>query len=238
MGALTGVLSESWQLYRRHAAHFLLISFAVYLVIAVVSAILGAFLGAFGTFLGDVLDVVGMFLVQAALVKAVEDVRDGRADLNVRETVSAALPAVGAVAVASILASIAIWIGFALIIVPGLVLATFLSLIVPCIVLGQSSALGSFARSWRTVTGHGWSVFCTFVLTFLLMIIAYIVLATILSFLPHTVAIFLAEVISGMLVAPFIATVVTLVYYRLTTGRGGSPFPPPATEPGWPRDPS
>jgi hypothetical protein len=238
MGTLTGVLGESWQLYRGHAAHFLLVSFAVYLVIAVVSAILGAFLGAFGTFLGDVLDVVGMFGVQAALVKAVQDVRAGRADLNVRETVSAAVPSVGAVAVASILASIAIWIGFALIIVPGLVLATFLSLIVPCIVIGQSSALGSFGRSWRTVRGHGWSVFCTFVLTFLLMIIAYIVLATILSFLPHTVAIFLAEVISGMLIAPFTATVVTLVYYRLTTDGGGSPGWPPATEPGWPRDPA
>ncbi len=34
MNPLSGVLGEAWTLYKRHAAHFLLISFAIYLVIA------------------------------------------------------------------------------------------------------------------------------------------------------------------------------------------------------------
>jgi hypothetical protein len=220
MNPLSGVLSEAWDLYKRHAAHFLLISFVIYLVIAAVSALLSATLGGFGGFLGDVLTVFGMFLLQAALVKAVQDVRDGRADLSVRDTVSAVTPVVGAVALASILASIAITIGFFLVIVPGLILVTFLSLIVPCIVIGQTGALSSFSKSWRTVSGYGWHVFGTYVVTFLVLIVADIVLSFILLALPGPLRSFLSSVISGTLVAPFIAAVVTLMYYRLTAAHG------------------
>ena len=110
-------------------------------------------------------------------MKAVQDVRDGRVDLDLRATVSAALPFVGSVAVASILASIGIAIGFILIIVPGLILLTFWSLIVPEIVIGGAGALESFGRSWRTVRGYAWNVFGTFILVFLILIAAQIVLS-------------------------------------------------------------
>ena len=233
MNPLTGVLSEAWDLYRRHAPHFLVISFVVYLVVAAISALLSAVLGWFGGFIGDVLSVFGMFLLQAALVKAVQDVRDGRADLDVRETLSAALPTVAPVALASVLASIAIAIGFALIIVPGLILVTFLSLIVPFIVIGRTAAMSSFGRSWRTVSGNGWHVFGTYVVTFLVLIVANIVIGAILSFLPSAASSFIAEVVAGTLVTPFIAIIVTLVYYRLTAARGESPEPGPASASPW-----
>lgn len=40
MSPLSGVLGEAWALYRRHAAHFILISFVIYLVVAVITALL------------------------------------------------------------------------------------------------------------------------------------------------------------------------------------------------------
>ena len=40
MSPLSGVLGEAWALYRRHFAHFILISFVIYLVVAVVTALL------------------------------------------------------------------------------------------------------------------------------------------------------------------------------------------------------
>ena len=234
MNPLSGVLSEAWDLYKRHAAHFLLISFVIFLVVAAVSALLSAVFGGFGSFLAEILTVFGMFLLQAALVKAVQDVRDGRADLSVRDTVSAVLPVLGAVALASILASIAITIGFFLIIVPGLVLVTFLSLIVPCIVIGQTGALPSFSKSWRTVSGYGWHVFGTYVVLFLVLIVAEIVLSLILLALPGALRSFISSVVSGTLVAPFIAAVVTLMYYRLTAAHGAESEPEAAASPGSP----
>lgn len=220
MSPLSGVLGEAWALYRRHASHFILISFSIYLVVAVISALLSWGLGGFGVLIGWILTIIGMFLLQAALVLAVRDVRDGRVDLDLRSTVSAAAPFVAAVAVASILAGIGIAIGFFLIIVPGLILVTFWSLLVPEIVVGRAGALESFGRSWRTVRGYGWNVFGTFILVFLILIAADIAASLILHPLPIAWRSFLADLISGTLVAPFIATVVTLIYYRLSAAHG------------------
>jgi hypothetical protein len=153
-------------------------------------------------------------------VKAVQDVRDGRVDLDLGATISAAMPFVGAVAVASILASIGIAIGFALIIVPGLILITFWSLIVPEIVIGGAGALGAFGRSWRTVSGHAWNVFGTFVLVFLIWVVGEFVLNVILFALPGAWRSFIADLVTGCVVTPFIAAVVTLIYYRLTAAHG------------------
>jgi hypothetical protein len=230
MNPLSGVLSEAWALYKRHASHFLLISFAIYLVIAIVTALLSLALGSFGAVIGGLLSLFGTFLLQAALVKAVQDARDGRIDLDLRATINAALPFVGAVAIAGILASIAIGIGFVLIIIPGLILLTFLSLIVPEIVIGGASWSESFGRSWRTVRGYAWHVFGTYVLVFVIMIVAEFIVGLILLALPNAARSFISDIVVGTLVAPWLAAVVTLVYDRLTLAHGQAPEP--TTPPG------
>jgi hypothetical protein len=225
MSPLSGVLGEAWGLYRRHASHFILISFAIYLVVSIINALLAWALGNVGAVVGGLVSLFGMFLLQAALVTAVQDVRDGRVDLDLRATVSAALPFVGSVAVASILASIGIAIGFILVIVPGLILLTFWSLIVPEIVIGGAGALESFGRSWRTVRGYAWNVFGTFVVVFLIWVAGEIVLSAILFALPNAWRSFIADLVVGALVTPFLAAVVTLIYYRLTAVHGGQAEP-------------
>ena len=219
----------------------MLISFSIYLVIAIINALLSWGLGAFGAFIGLILTMFGMFLLQSALVLAVQDVRDGRADLDLRATISAAMPFIGSVALASILASIGIGIGFILIIVPGLILLTFWSLIIPEIVIGGAGALESFGRSWRTVSGYAWNVFGVYIVVFLILIAIDIVLGVILHVLPYGWRSFVSSLVSGGLVAPFVAAVVTLIYYRLTTARGQQAAPGAgpgygASAGGWPSD--
>jgi hypothetical protein len=201
-------------------------------VISVITALLSWALGTVGAVIGLVFSMFGTFLLQAALVKAVQDVRDGRADLTLGQTVSAALPYLGPVAVASILASIGIGIGFVLIIVPGLILLTFWSLIVPEIVIGGGGALEAFGRSWRAVRGYAWHVFGTYILVFLMLIVGEIVLSAILFALPYGWRSFISDLVVDTLVVPFIAAVLTLIYYRLTTAHGGQPEPGAATMPG------
>jgi hypothetical protein len=232
MSPLSGVLGEAWALYRRHASHFILISFVIFLVISVITALLSWALGTVGAVIGLIFSMFGTFLLQAALVKAVQDVRDGRADLSLGETVSAVLPYLGSVAIASILASIGIAAGFVLIIVPGLILLTFWSLIVPEIVIGGSGALDAFGRSWRAVRGYAWSVFGTYILVFLILIVGEIVLSIILSALPYGWRSFISDLVVDTLVVPFIAAVLTLIYYRLTTAHGGQPEPGQPAAPG------
>ncbi len=241
MSPLTGVLNEAWSLYRKYAAHFLLIAFAIYLVAAILVGLL-RLVGVFGAILGEIIVLIAAFLVQAALVKAVQDVRDGQVDLDFSQTLSAATPFILPVAVASILAAIGITIGLALIIVPGLILITFWSVIVPAIVIGGAGALASFGQSWRTVRGYAWRVFGTLVLVFLILIAFEIVLSLILVFLPVFLRGFVSSIVVGTLVAPFLALVVTLIYYRLTAAHAGEPYTatgPAATvwEPPYPTPP-
>jgi len=226
MNPLSGVFDEAWQMYKAHARHLLTIAFVIYLVAAVIAALL-ALAGTFGVLLGSLVGIVAAFLLQATLIKAVQDVRDGRADLSIGETVSAATPYIAPVAGASILAGIAIAIGLILLIVPGLFLITIWAVIVPVIVLEQSGVFASFGRSQQLVRGHGWHVFGTLVLAWVILLVVNIVLGIIFAVLPHALGSGLASVISGTLVAPFIALIVTLIYYRLA---GDSPVtsPPPA----------
>jgi len=209
-------------MYKAHAAHLWAIAFVIYLAAAVIAALL-ALAGNVGVVLGELVAIIAAFLVQATLVKAVQDVRDGRADLSIGETVSAATPYIWPVAGASILAGIAITIGLILFIVPGLYLITIWAVIVPVIVLERSGVFASFGRSYRLVRGHGWHVFGTLVLVFIIMIAVSIVLGLIFSVLPYVWRSGLSSIISGTLIAPFLALVVTLVYYRLAGDSQASP---------------
>jgi hypothetical protein len=224
MNPLSGVLDEAWRMYKAHAKHLLAIAFIIYLGAAIIAALL-ALLGVIGLLLGALIEVVAAFLLQATLVKAVQDVRDGRADLSISETVSAAMPSLGPVAGASILAGIAITIGLFLFIVPGLFLITIWAVIVPVIVIERAGVFRSFGRSQELVRGRAWHVFATLVLVFLIMIVVDIVLGLVFAFLPHFLRGGLSSIISGTLISPYLALVVTLVYYRLSgmTAAAGAP---------------
>jgi hypothetical protein len=222
MNPLAGVLTEAWQMYRAHARHLLAIAFVIYVAAAVIAGVL-ALVGPAGDLLGSVVELFAAFLLQAALVKAVQDVRDGRADLSIGETVSAATPYLWQVAAASILAGIGITIGLLLVIAPGLWLITIWAVIIPVIVIERSGALAAFGRSRQLVRGHGWHVFGTLVLVFVIMLLADLVLGLVFLALPLVWRSGLSTIISGTLIAPFLALVVTMIYYRLTTTAGTGP---------------
>ena len=179
-----------------YARHFLLISFVIYVITAVLVALL-SLAGTFGALLGLIISFAATYVVQASLIKAVQDVRDGRVDLDLSQTVQAALPYLLPVIGASILAGIGIAIGFVLIIVPGLILLTFWCLIVPFIVIGGSGVFEAFGNSMRTVRGYAWRVFGTYVLVFLILIAFTIVIGLILIFLPLYVRSFVNNVVAG-----------------------------------------
>ena len=117
-------------------------------------------------------------------------------------------------------------IGLALVIVPGLYLMTIWAVIVPVIVIERSGALASFGRSHQLVRGRGWHVFATLVLVYVILLVVKLVLGLIFSALPHVLGSGLSSVISGTLISPFLALVVTLVYYRLSARIAGSPSEP------------
>jgi Membrane domain of glycerophosphoryl diester phosphodiesterase len=232
MNPTDGVIGDSWELYKKHWRHLAPIALIVYIVLGVVAALLASvFDNWLAGLLSAMIGIIGAFWLQGALVKAVADVRDGRADMSIQDTFRSAWPHVPAVAVAGILAGLGIALGLLLLIVPGLVLMTWWVVIIPAIILEDKSASESFSRSRELVRGYGWNVFGVIVLTILLLIVASIVIALILSPLDDWLQELLSDIISGTLIAPFIAVTWTLLYFRLRNAKeqAQQPPPPPAT---------
>jgi hypothetical protein len=214
MNPLSGVLGEAWRTYRAHAGHLIGIAFVIFLPAAVLDYF--ATLTKAGIlFLGTLILMLAMFLVQAALTKSAQDLRDGQADLSIGRTVGAAVPVLLPVIVVGLLAGFAISIGLDLLIVPGLFLITIWAVIIPVVVIEQPPMLSAFGRSRQLVRGRGWNVFGTLVTAIIILILVNLVLGFLLFALPLGLRNGVATVVSGSVVTPFIVLVVTDVYYRL-----------------------
>jgi hypothetical protein len=213
------ILGEAWALYKAHWRHFLPLALVVFVVLSLISLVLSAALGWFGALLGFLIGLVGIFWLQGALCEAVADVRDGRADLSISETLQRVRPRVGPLLGAGLLAGLGVVVGLILLIVPGLVLLTWWSLIVPVIVLERVAAMESFGRSRELVRGNGWNVFGVIVLTVLIFLVVGIVIgilaAILLNWLPDEVGGYVQTLVSNTLTAPFLALAWTLMYFRL-----------------------
>ena len=230
MNPTSGVISEAWGHYKAHWQHLVGIAFVVYIAIALLSLLLVVTLNLVGVLLALGVALVGVFLVQGGLIKAVEDIRDGRADMSVGETLSAVRGKIPSIAGAAILAGLGIGIGFLLLIVPGLFLLTIWVVVIPVLVLENRGVFESFGRSRDLVSGNGWNVFGVIVLTYLILWGVGLVIKIVLSPLGEELRAFLGELVSGTITAPFLALVYTLLYFRLK-GAGAPPpeaSPPPA----------
>jgi len=227
------VLGEAFDLYKRFFGHFVAIAFVFFIVVGAITLLLtlaGGYLA--GGLIGALLSLVGFTWLAGTLVQAVADVRDGRVDMTIGETFSAATPFIFPLIGAGILAGLGIAIGLILLIVPGLILLTWWCLIGPVIVLERSGVMDSFGRSKELVKGHGWSVFGVVILTWLLTTVIRGIIIAILSPLSNWLGSFLADVIGGSLTAPFAAVALTVMYFRLTRPAdevAAAPLPGPAT---------
>ena len=231
MNPLSGVFGEAWGLYRAHWRHFFSIAVVVFLVVAAASILLIALLGWVGAILAGLISLIATFWVQGALIEAVSDVRDGRADLSVSETYSRVRPKLGTIVVTGLLLGLAIGVGFVFFIVPGVILMTIWIAVIPAIVLEDRGIGESFGRSWELVKGRFWYVLLTIVLTILLWFGISVVISLLLAPLADWLAGLIQQIVGNTIVIPFVVTVWTLAYYRLK-GRGTAataPEPEPAS---------
>lgn len=215
----TQIISEAWGLYTRFWTHFASVGLTVFFVAAAIALVL-AFAGPVGALLGIIVVFVASYLLTGALVTAVADVRDGRVDLTVGDTLQKAMPFLGSLLVAGVLAGLAIGLGFVAFIIPGIILATIWFLISPAIVLEGKSFWSSFGRSNNLVSGYFWPTLGVLALTMAILIVAGIVIQVILLPFPDWLASFIATLVQGAVFAPFLAIATTVTYFRLAEIKG------------------
>jgi hypothetical protein len=225
----SGVISEAWEAFKAHWRHLVPIALVVYVAVALISLVLVLLLTWFGAILSFIISLIALFWVQGALVRAVEDIRDGRADLSLGQTFERVRPQLPAIVVGGLLAGLGIALGLVLLIVPGLILLTWWIVIIPVIVLEERSAGEAFSRSRELVRGHAWNVFGVIVLTILLVLAFNIVLGLLLLPVSDWLRSFLSNIIIGTVVTPFVVVTWTTLYYRLRAAKE-----PPAEAPATP----
>ena len=219
------VIGNAWELYKAHWRHLLPVALIVYVLVSLLSLLLAVLLGWVGVAAGILIAIAGIFWLQGALVVAVDDIRDGRADLSLSDTLARVRPRLNTLTLAGLLAAIAVTIGLALLIVPGLILLTIWLVIVPAIMLEGHGVMSSFGRSRELVSGHGWNVFGVIVMTVLVLIAVGIGFGILEAAIDTAWASVVLDIASQTVTAPFVALAWTLTYYELRALKEPQPVP-------------
>jgi len=236
---VSNVLAEGFDLYKRFFWRFVATAAVVFVVLDFVSAVADRAAGSSVTsdllwsLIAVVLSFIGAFWLQGALIEAVRDVRDGRIDMTIAELYARTRPRLPALIAAGIVAGLAIALGLLLLVVPGLFLLTRWALIPAVIVIEKRSAGESFDRSWQLTRGHGWTVFGSLVVAYLLYVIGQGIVRALFAPLPNFAAAWLGGIVAHSITTPFIAAVGVVLYFglaRMSVGVDPAPATPQPSE--------
>src|SRR5215204_938894 len=238
------VFERIFEIYRDQFTLLIPAALVVFVPVAIISGVIYAGdVGILGALIVAAIGTIATYWFQGMVVEAARDILDGRRDHTVGSLVRAAVPVIGPLLVAGILAGIAIGLGLLLLIVPGLFLLTIWAVLAPVIVIERRDALSSFGRSRELVRGHGWQVFGVIVVLFLLQFLVTAVIQALADSVADSVMGYsLADLIVRLLVAPLSALAAAVLYFELKALRGepvldtgaGGQIPPdgaPATVP-------
>ena len=152
------VLERVWETYRDQFGLLIPAALVVYVPVAIVNGIILSAAGVLGALLAAAVGIVATFWFQGMVVEAARDIMDGRRDHTVGSLFQSVAPVIGMLIGAGLLAGIAIFFGFILLIVPGLFLLTIFAVVAPVVVLERPGVSAALSRSRELVRGHGWQV--------------------------------------------------------------------------------
>jgi len=210
-------LSRVFQTYQHQASVLLPGALIVFLPVAIINALIRSnWVGVVFSLVAILVQLIGTYLFQGMVVQLVRDIQDGRRDSSMGQLFESAVPVLGALILAGILAGIGITIGFVLLIVPGLFLLTIWALLAPVIVVERTGVGGAFGRSRELVRGNGWQVFAILAVLFVIQFVVTLVLTTLLVGISKSViGGAAAQLIAYVLIAPLSALAAATMYFEL-----------------------
>jgi hypothetical protein len=208
------IIGRAFAIYRTQVGTLLAGAALIYLAQFVVNLVLPDSLD----FIGSIVSLVLTAFFTGMVVMLVRDLQDGHRDSSLGELFSSVTPVLVPVIVVSILFGIGVAIGFVLIIIPGLILLTIWSVVIPVTVVERPGILAAFGRSRELVRGNGWQVFGTILLVWLIAIVVGALGGLLASAFGGVIGALIVAII-GALIAPVIALTAALIYFVLVEGR-------------------
>ncbi|MBN2313501.1 MAG: hypothetical protein JXM79_06195 [Sedimentisphaerales bacterium] len=189
-----------------------------------------ALFGAAGMVVTGIFGLLGQVLCRGALAKSVSEFYLGN-EISVSQAYRFVLPKFLTLILAGICMVLVIYLGFLLLVVPGIIFALWFALTTPVIVVENLGATQGMSRSKALASGNLGKIFSVGFLVFLIAIVLSMVLnysasmftrfiffgnATLLLSLRHFVS-----VAANILIAPIGATAYILLYYDLRIRKEG-----------------
>jgi hypothetical protein len=210
-----GTLSDAWLLYRTLFRRSIVVALLVYAVIFTASAlaIRSHFILSLVSF---ALSVAGPMLVQGALILLVQDIHVGNRPDHVTGLFRRVKPRLVTLVLASLVYGFLVVLGFLLLIVPGLWAASRLSMLAPVIVLEGERLGAALDRSAEIVKGNTGKVLVVVLISGALEVGAATGVPYAVGLSPSGAAGLLVSGVITVVLAPFIAHLLSAMYYRLT----------------------
>jgi hypothetical protein len=213
---VSAVLGDALDVYRRLWRRSVVVAGIVFAVVALAQALSDRHPTS-GTFLVSiVLSLLGGLLVQGALVEVVRDLHEGQSPATASSYYERTRGRLGTLLGATVLFALGVGLGFVLLVVPGLILMSRWSLVVPLVMIERLGARESFRRSAEIVRGQTGKVLVVVVLAALISSVASLAITYAFTSLPSFLAVWVGSTVAGALTVPYQAHVMTVLYYKLT----------------------
>jgi hypothetical protein len=227
------VISETFSQYGSHFGTLIGAAVVIFGITGLINAFLYDEGGIIFNLIINALNVVASTIYAGMVVRVVQHARQGTS-ASVGEMFESVMPVLLPLIVNGFLKGIAVAIGFILLIVPGIFLATIWAVTGPAIVVERAGIIDAFGRSWDLVRGQFWSVLGAYVIAYLILIAATIV-AGVIGISIGLVGLIVMMIILSVLVAPILALVSAIIFFDLGGGQTAAapaapaqPPPPPA----------
>jgi hypothetical protein len=227
-----GVIGRVWRIYVDQAPVLMPAAAVVFVIEGIGAALLISTGSVAGALLAAVITIVAQVLFTGMVVELVADVQDGRRDSSPGQLLRAVTPVLGQLVLVGLVAGIAIVVGFAVLIVPGLILLTLWAVFVPVILIERAPGLSALGRSRELVRGNGWQVFGVLFVLYVLVSIVILVADSAADSASTGVGI-VVHVVLGVLAAPLNALAAAVLYFDLRAASGEAPVAtaPPVADP-------
>jgi hypothetical protein len=218
--SVADILETAFDLYRRHWVT--LVQIVAYLIVplTLLQYLIGDLLEGedegSGVIAGSLLLVfasvfIGLLLT-GAIAWAVARILVGR-EPDISDCYRNGYRRIWSILLVAVLSALAIGAGFILLIIPGFIVLTRLSVAIPAVVIEQRKGTDALGRSWNLVKGYGWPVFGALIVSWLIAGIVNGILTAIGGDNWFVSGIFAA--IGSIITTPFTALVVGLIYFDL-----------------------
>lgn len=213
------VLSKVFGIYGQTAGTLIPIAVCLFLPVTLLTAATEDSVGL--SILANALSVVASVWFAGVVVKAVQDAyEDGVVDASVGELFRSVAPMLLTLFLLGLVAGIAIFLGFLLLIVPGLILITIWSVAAPSVVLENKGVFEALGRSRELVRGNGWQVFGVLVALLAIILVASIVIGSIGAIGDSFIVLVIVSLLLFALLSPLQALAQAVLYFALREAHG------------------